>query len=143
MYETRWPRPGPALLAVGTVFGLIVGGILGISFPASSSDQPEATTTLTAPQTTAPVPANFYTVVLASPSSIQDARARVVQLRSQGITHAVVLAKTEYPALGRPYAVCAGTYPTRGQAGQALQELNAQHPGLSPPPYVRQMRRAT
>jgi len=139
MYETRWPRPGPALLAVGTVFGLIVGGILGISFPASSSDQPEATTTLTAPQTTAPVPANFYTVVLASPSSIQDARARAAQLQSQGVA-ARVLARTEYPSLNTPYAVCTGTYPSYDRAKRAADELKATHPGLSA--YPKLVRRA-
>jgi len=141
MYETRWPRPGPALLVVGVVFGLIVGGILGISFPISGSDQPEATTTtLTAPQTTAPLLASFYTVVLASPFSSQEAQAKVARLQARGVTGARILARTEYPSLGSPYAICVGTFRTDDQAKQTAGELKAQHPDLTP--YIKPMRRA-
>jgi len=142
MYDTRWPRPGPALLVVSTIIGLIVGGILGISFPASSADQQaETTTTVTAPQTTAPAPANFFTVVLASPSSFKDAQARMARFRSQGIADVRILARTQYPALGRPFAVCAGVYQSSALATRRVQELKAQYPGLSPQPYPRQVRR--
>jgi len=142
MYETRWPRPGPALLVVGTIFGLIVGGILGISFPASSSDQPPATTTdAPPPRTTASLPTSFYTVVLASPLSSQEAQARAAQFQAQGIKGARVLTRAQFPSLGAPFAVCVGTHDTYDAANQAAKALRTQFPSVSP--YVRSMRRAT
>jgi cell division septation protein DedD len=143
MYDTRWPRPGPALLAVGTVLGLVVGGILGISFPATSSDQPTATTTkAAAPRATVALPPSFWTVVLASPLSSQEAQARTARYRSQGID-ARVLARTQYSSLRTPYAVCVGAFTTRAQAVQREAQLEAQHPSLSSSPYLTRVRRGT
>jgi cell division septation protein DedD len=144
MYDTRWPRPGPALLAVGIVFGLVVGGILGISFPATSSDQPTATTTkAAAPRATAAPPPSFWTVVLASPLSLQEAQARTARYRSQGIAEARVLARTQYSSLRTPYAVCVGAFTTRAQAVQLEAQLEAKHPSLSLSPYPTRVRRGT
>jgi hypothetical protein len=143
MYETRWPRPGPALLAVGVVFGLLVGGILGISFPASSS-APAATPTTARPTRVAvQTPARFWTLVLASPLTSDDADAKLASFRAQGITGARKLTKAEYPVLNTQFAVCTGTYANRDGADAALQELTAAHPGLRPTPYPRFVSRST
>jgi septal ring-binding cell division protein DamX len=142
MYETRWPRPGPAMLVVGVIVGLLVGGLLGISFPASSSDRhTAASTTSQATQPSAQPPRSFFTLVLASPKSSVEARSKLARLQAEGVTGAVILSKADYTDLKTQFAVCAGTYPSRTRADQALQELKAQLPNLTSSPYVRSMRR--
>ena len=36
MYDTRWPRPGPAMAAVAAVLGLVAGIVLGLSSPGTA-----------------------------------------------------------------------------------------------------------
>ncbi len=144
MYGTRWPRPGPAMLAVGVVAGLVVGGILGISFPASSSDRHAAApTTSQVTQSSAQLPRSFFTLILASPSTSADAQSKLARYQAEGVADAVILSRASYPDLRTQFAVCAGTYPSRTRADQALQELKAQLPNLTSSPYVRPMRRTT
>ena len=78
MYDTRWPRPGPAMAAVAVVLGLVAGAIFGFS-STGSAPQAQANvpveTTVAAPTTT--LPEEFHTVVLGSYNERAGADARL------------------------------------------------------------------
>jgi SPOR domain len=123
MYDTRWPRPGPALAAVAAVLGLVAGAILGLSSPgaaptAQASAPPEATF---AP-TSATLPQEFHTVVLGSYDERANADARLREVRGMGVKNAGILEQTEYD-LRTPYAVYSGQFDTQDEARAYLEEL--------------------
>lgn len=122
MYDTRWPRPGPAMAAVAAVLGLVAGAILGLSSPgaapsAQASAPPETTV---APTTT--LPEEFHTVVLGSYGERANADARLREVRGMGVKDAGILKETEYD-LSRPYAVYSGHFDTQDEARAYLEEL--------------------
>jgi SPOR domain len=123
MYDTRWPRPGPAMAAVATVLGLVAGIVLGLSSPGS---QPRALAggpveTTVAPTTTT-LPESFHTVILGSFEDRSYAQARLSQVRSQGVEDAGLLDQKAYQ-LGTRWAVYSGLFETEAQAERHLQEL--------------------
>ena len=69
--------------------------------------------------------------------------SKLARYQAEGVADAVILSRASYPDLRTQFAVCAGTYPSRTRADQALQELKAQLPNLTSSPYVRPMRRTT
>jgi hypothetical protein len=123
MYDTRWPRPGPAMAAVAALLGLVVGAVLGLS---SLSSAPPAQagapveTTVAHPTTT--LPQRFHTVILGSFHNRAYAEARLRQVRRLGIRDAGILSQTKYQ-LGIPYAVYSGVYATQDEARAHFQEL--------------------
>jgi hypothetical protein len=123
MYDTRWPRPGPATAAVAALLGLVAGAVLGLSSP-GSAPRAEAhapvETTVAHPATT--LPQRFYTVILGSFRNRAYAEARLRQVRRLGVRDASILSQTEYQ-LSTPYAVYSGVYPTQEEARAHLQEL--------------------
>jgi cell division protein FtsN len=123
MYDTRWPRPGPAMAAVAAVLGLVAGVVLGLSSPGS---QPRAsaaapTETTVAPTTTT-LPDDFHTVILGSYDLRANADARLRSVRRQGAKDAALLDQEDY-ALGTRWAVYSGIFKSREQAEAHRQEL--------------------
>jgi SPOR domain len=123
MYDTRWPRPGPAMAAVAAVLGLAAGVVLGLSTPGSApparAGPPVATT---AAPTTTTLPDEFYTVVLGSFEERVNADRRLQKVRSQGVRDARLLEKGRYN-LGTEWAVYSGLFATEPEAEAHEQEL--------------------
>jgi hypothetical protein len=123
MYDTRWPRPGPAMAAVAALLGLVAGAVIGLS---SLSSAPPAQagapveTTVAHPVTT--LPQRFHTVILGSFHNRDYAEARLRQVRGLGVRDAGILSQTVYQ-LNTPYAVYSGVYATQEEARAHLQEL--------------------
>lgn len=123
MYDTRWPRPGPAMAAVAAVLGLVAGAILGLSSPGSpptaqASDPPETTV---APTTTT-LPEEFETVILGSFNDREGAEERLRLVRSQGVKDAGLLDSEQYE-LGTRWAVYSGVFRTEEEAEAHWEEL--------------------
>jgi hypothetical protein len=123
MYDTRWPRPGPAMAAVAAVLGLVAGAIFGLSSPGSpptaqASGPPETTV---APTTTT-LPDEFETVILGSFDDHGGAEERLRLVRSQGVKDAGLLDNQQYE-LGTRWAVYSGVFQTEDEAEAHWQEL--------------------
>jgi cell division septation protein DedD len=123
MYDTRWPRPGPAMATVAAVLGLVAGAILGLSSPgAAPSAQASAPPETTVAPTTTTLPEEFHTVVLGSFNDRAGAEERLRLVRSQGIKRAGLLDQETY-RLGTRWAVYSGVFETRDEAEAHIQEL--------------------
>ena len=140
MYDTRWPRPGPAMAAVAAVLGLVAGIVLGLSSP-TPEPQAEASPpveTTVAPTTTT-LPDEFHTVVLGSYNDRENAEARLREVREMGIKDAGILEQGEYE-LRTAYAVYSGQFDTEEEAQAHYQELAGY--GIAPSGrFVRDVRR--
>jgi SPOR domain len=123
MYDTRWPRPGPAMAALAAVLGLVAGVVLGLSSPGSApSAQAAPPTATTAAPTTTTLPDEFHTVILGSYNNRANADARLQQVRGMGVKDAGIIDRTRYD-LSTNYAVYSGRYRTQDEARAHLQEL--------------------
>jgi hypothetical protein len=123
MYDTRWPRPGPAMAAVAAVLGLVAGAVLGLSSPGSAPPaEARAPVETTVAPTTTTLPDEFHTVILGSYGARADAEARLRVVRTMGVRDAGILADTEW-YLNTPYAVYSGQFETQDEARAHLQEL--------------------
>jgi cell division protein FtsN len=123
MYDTRWPRPGPAMAAVAAVLGLVAGIVLGLSSPGSAPPaRAAAPVETTVASTTTTLPADFHTVVLGSYNNRSFADARLRQVRRQGARDAALLDQEKYE-LGTRWAVYSGIFRIREQAEAHRQEL--------------------
>ncbi|MDF2745715.1 MAG: hypothetical protein K0S88_7096 [Actinomycetia bacterium] len=123
MYDTRWPRPGPAMAAVAAVLGLVAGAILGLSSPGSAPPaQARAPVEPTFAPTSTTIPEEFHTVVLGSYNDRARADARLVAVRTMGVEDAGILDNEQY-VLGTAFAVFSGRYDTREEARAHQQEL--------------------
>jgi SPOR domain len=138
MYDTRWPRPGPAMAAAAALIGLVAGAIFGFS-STGSAPQAQANvpveTTVAAPTTT--LPEEFHTVVLGSYNERAGADARLREVRNQGVEDAGLLDQEEYD-LGTRWAVYSGQFETREQAEAHRQELSGL--GVTPSFYKHVIR---
>jgi hypothetical protein len=123
MYDTRWPRPGPAMAAVAAVLGLVAGIVLGLSSPGSQSRALAGTPveTTVAPTTTT-LPESFHTVILGSFDERSYAQARLSQVRNQGVEDAGLLDQKAYQ-LGTRWAVYSGVFETEAKAEAHREEL--------------------
>jgi SPOR domain len=123
MYDTRWPRPGPAMAAVAVVLGLVAGAILGFagagSRPRAEARPPVETTV---GPTTTTLPDEFHTVILGSYDNRANAEARLLEVRNQGVRDAGILDQTDY-RLSTAYAVYSGHFGTQDEARAHLEEL--------------------
>ena len=123
MYDTRWPRPGPAMAAVAAMLGLVAGIVLGFSSPGSTpAAAARAPTETTAAPTTTTLPDDFHTVILGSYDNRANADARLRQVRAMGVKDAGIIDDTEYD-LSTAFAVYSGRYRTREEARAHSQEL--------------------
>jgi hypothetical protein len=124
MYDTRWPRPGPAMAAVAAVLGLVAGAILGLSSPgAAPSAQASAPPEITVAPTTTTLPEEFETVVLGSFNDRAGAEERLRLVRSQGVKDADLLDDQQWD-LGTRWAVYSGIFKTEDEAEAHMQELS-------------------
>jgi cell division protein FtsN len=123
MYDTRWPRPGPAMAAVAAVLGLVAGIVLGLS---SAGSAPRAAARAPAETTMAPtsstLPDDFHTVILGSYDVRANAEARLRTVRRQGAKDAALLDQEDY-VLGTRWAVYSGIFRSQEQAEAHRQEL--------------------
>jgi SPOR domain len=123
MYDTRWPRPGPAMAAVAAVLGLVAGAFLGLSPPGSEPRaQARAPLETTVAPTTTTLPNQFHTVVLGNFDDRANAENRLRAVRDQGARDAGLLDKHEFQ-LGTRWAVYSGQFDTEEQAKAHIQEL--------------------
>jgi uncharacterized protein involved in exopolysaccharide biosynthesis len=123
MYDTRWPRPGPAMAVVAAVLGLLAGAALGLA-GVGARPQAEASPPVeaTAGPTTTTLPDQFHTVVLGSFDERANAEARLREVRTMGVRDAALLDR-EQVELGTRWAVASGRFDTREQALAHQQEL--------------------
>jgi hypothetical protein len=123
MYDTRWPRPGPAMAAVAAVVGLVAGAIFGLSSTGSAPQaQANVPVETTVAATTTTLPEEFHTVVLGSYDDRADADARLREVRNQGVEDAGLLDSEQY-VLGTTWAVYSGVFPTEDEAEAHWHEL--------------------
>jgi hypothetical protein len=123
MYDTRWPRPGPAMAAVAALLGLVAGVVLGLSSPGRPLPaQAAAPVETTVAPTTTTLPDDFHTVVLGSYNERANAVAFLREVRGRGVRDAALLDQEDYE-LGTRWAVYSGVFETREQAEAHLQEL--------------------
>ena len=133
MYDTRWPRPGPAMAAVAAVVGLVAGAVFGLSSTGSAPQaQAGPPVEATAGPTTTTLPEEFHTVILGSYDERPNADARLRQVRNMGVRDAGILDDEQYD-LSTPFAVYSGQFKTREQAEAYRQELSGL--GVSPSFY--------
>ncbi len=123
MYDTRWPRPGPAMAAVAAVLGLVAGVVLGLSSPGSPPQAQAAgpVETTVAPTTTT-LPERFWTVVLGSFDERPNAELRLRRVRGRGAKDAGLLDQERYE-LGTRWAVYSGVFKTEEEAEAHMEEL--------------------
>jgi SPOR domain len=123
MYDTRWPRPGPAMAVVAAVLGLVAGAILGLSSPgAAPTAQASAPPETTVAPTTTTLPEDFHTVVLGSFNDRAGADERLRLVKSQGVKDAGLLNQEQY-RLGTRWAVYSGVFGSKDEADARIQEL--------------------
>ena len=123
MYDTRWPRPGPAMAAVAALLGLVAGAVLGLSSPGSAPQaQAGAPVETTVAHPTTTLPEEFWTVVLGSFDERPNAELRLRRVRREGAKDAGLLDQERYE-LGTRWAVYSGVFRTEEQAEAHMQEL--------------------
>jgi hypothetical protein len=137
MYDTRWPRPGPAMAAVAAVVGLVAGAIFGLASGSAPQAQANVPVETTVGATTTTLPEEFHTVVLGSYNERAGADARLREVRNQGVEDAGLLDQEEYD-LGTRWAVYSGQFETREQAEAHRQELSGL--GVTPSFYKHVIR---
>ena len=138
MYDTRWPRPGPAMATVAAVLGLVAGAILGLASP-GSAPQAQARApveTTVAPTTT--LPDEFTTVVLGSFNERAGADARLALVRRQGVKDAGILDDEQWDLRTR-WAVYSGLFQSEDEAEAHMEQLRQL--GITES-YVRSVKRA-
>ena len=123
MYDTRWPRPGPAMAAVAAVVGLVAGAIFGLSSTGSTPQaQANVPVEATVAATTTTLPEEFHTVVLGSYDERANADARLREVRNQGVEDAGLLDQEEYE-LGTRWAVYSGLFQSEDEAEAHREQL--------------------
>ena len=139
MYDTRWPRPGPAMAAVAAVLGLVAGAILGLSSPGSAPQaQARAPVETTVAPTTTTLPDEFETVVLGSFGERAGADARLALVRRQGVNDAGILDDERWDLRTR-WAVYSGLFQSEDEAEAHMEQLRQL--GITES-YVRSVKRA-
>lgn len=139
MDENRWSRPGPGMVVLFAVVGLIVGILTGLFNPAGSGQEPGqgVSERSHAPATTRSdaLPERFYTVVLASIARSRDraeAEARAEVFRGQGIQDVGVLDPERYASLADGYwAVYSRIFERQSEAADYRDELRARYRNLA------------
>ncbi len=139
MDENRWPRPGPGMVALFAVVGLIAGILAGLFNPAGSQQGPgqgvsESRRDETTTTQVQGLPHSFYTVVLASLQRSRDrsdAEARAAAFRSEGVEDVGVLDPRDYSSLSNNWAIYSGVFETQREATQHRDDLRGRFPDLA------------
>ena len=123
MYDTRWPRPGPAMAAVAALLGMVAGVLLGISSLGSAPQaQASAPPETTVAPTTTTLPDEFHTVILGSFDERVEANQHLRLVRRQGVRDAGLLDQEQYD-LGTRWAVYSGLFQTEDEAEAHMEQL--------------------
>jgi hypothetical protein len=123
MYDTRWPRPGPAMAVVAALVGLIAGAILGVSAPGSAPPaQASPPVESTVGPTTTTLPREFDTVILGSFNDRANAEDKLREVRDQGVDDAALLDREQYNVRTR-WAIYSGVFSSQEQAEAHRREL--------------------
>jgi hypothetical protein len=122
MYDTRWPRPGPAMAAVAALLGLVAGAVFGLSSTTSPPQAQAGPPETTVAPTTTTLPEEFHTVILGSYDERANADTRLRQVRNQGVEDAGLLDQEQW-RLGTRWAVYSGQFESREEAEAHQQEL--------------------
>jgi SPOR domain len=148
MDEYRWPRPGPGMVAVFALIGLIGGIAAGLLAPAGAhrgSQQDGGDQVAATGSSTPAPPGDFYTVILASISSEQGrsvADQRAAAYRDAGVAGVGVLDSSTYASLTKGYwVVYSGVFPSEQDALDHRDEIRQTHPDLGNC-YVKQVTRS-
>ena len=117
MYDTRWPRPGPAMLAVALLFGLLVGGVFGFSGgKAGANGSSGGASPAAGGTTTSGEPQTFWTVIMSSPTSEAKRDRDEAAVRAKDVGDVFVASREQYTPLATPFAVCSGQFQTEAEA---------------------------
>lgn len=137
MYENRWPRPGPGMVAVFALIGLIGGILVGLFDPSGAQragQEGSAGTSLAPSSTAAALPDSFYTVILASIGASEGrsvAEARASAYRESGVADVGVLDSSRYSSLAANYwVVYSGVFSTWQEAVDHRDEIRQAHRDL-------------
>jgi cell division septation protein DedD len=110
--DARWFRPGPALVILGAIAGLVVGGIVGLATAAGEAPkQPRAATATTAaPPATVSLAGQFYIVQVASDRDQPTAERNAGDLRGRGFQANVLKSDDYAPLRGGYFVVYVGPF---------------------------------
>jgi hypothetical protein len=140
MYDTRWPRPGPAMLAVAVLFGLVVGGAFGFSGRKAGANSPTDKQTPGAGETTtSSEPETFWTVIMASPTSEEQRDQDEAAVRAKGVQDVFVATPDRYTPIGTAFAICSGHFDTEAKA--AVYERQMKPFKVAGNPFKRKLTR--
>jgi hypothetical protein len=138
MDENRWPRPGPGMVAIFAVIGLIGGILAGLFNPSGAQrgpDQAAGDRGQASSTTTSTLPKSFYTVILASIAVGQGrsaADARASAYRDAGVEDVGVLDSSRYHSLSADYwVVYSGVFSTEQEAIDRRDRIRKAHPDLA------------
>ncbi|HEX9342483.1 MAG TPA: SPOR domain-containing protein [Actinomycetota bacterium] len=132
-YDTRWPHPGPAMVLVAALAGLIGGIVLGLAVSAfqGPSSKASASPPTTTPAVSTTLPDRFFTVQLASFNNAGPRPdATVARYRAQHIDVAVLNSSDYHGFTPGFWVIYSGTLSTRTDARAYQQKLVSDHPGL-------------
>jgi SPOR domain len=137
MDEYRWPRPGPLMVVVFALIGLIGGIAAGLLAPAGAqrgSQQDGGDQVAVTENTAPPLPDDFYTVILASIGSEQGrsvANQRAAAYRDAGVADVRVLDSSSYASLTKDYwVVYSGVFSSEQDALNHRDEIRQAHQNL-------------
>jgi hypothetical protein len=140
MYDTRWPRPGPAMLAVAVLLGLVVGGAFGLSNRKAGANASAGSQAPGAGGTTSTTePRSFWTVIMASPTSEEQRDRNEAAVRAKGVKDVFVASRDRYAPLRTPFAICSGHFATEAQAAAWAQQMLPFK--IAGPPFTKQLNR--
>jgi hypothetical protein len=128
------------MLAVAVLVGLLVGGVFGYSSrPTGAAANAGARGRSGGGTTTSTPPQSFWTVVMASPASRDEADRDAATVRAKGVDDVFVVEQGQYRPLGTRYAVCSGHFDT--QTAAAAYEQRMEPYKIAGPPYKKRLSR--
>jgi hypothetical protein len=112
------------MLAVAVLTGLLVGGVFGYSSrPSGASANAGAGARSGGGTTTTTLPASFWTVVMASPGSREEADRDAAAVSAKGVSDVFVVEQGQYQPLATRYAVCSGHFDSQRAAAAYAQRM--------------------
>jgi hypothetical protein len=128
------------MLAVAVLTGLLVGAVFGYSSrPSGAAADAGGQARSGGGTTTSTPPDSFWTVVMASPRSREEADRDAATVSARGVEDVFVVGQGQYQPLGTRYAVCSGHFDS--QKAAADHERQLQPYKIAGPPYKKKLSR--